>query len=72
MLISSQGATSQVLAGLSWAVNDIIAKGAKATSVINMSLCKYSVCLRAEEKGSIMAQDANSPRSRRDDGNGTG
>ncbi|KAK7697068.1 hypothetical protein SLS64_013919 [Diaporthe eres] len=32
------GATSQVLAGLSWAVNDIISKGAKATSVINMSL----------------------------------
>lgn len=32
------GSTSQVLAGLSWAVNDIIAKGAKATSVINMSL----------------------------------
>ncbi|KAH8774596.1 alkaline serine protease Alp1 [Diaporthe sp. PMI_573] len=32
------GATSQVLAGLSWAVNDIIAKGTKATSVINMSL----------------------------------
>ncbi|POS79187.1 alkaline serine protease Alp1 [Diaporthe helianthi] len=32
------GAMSQVLAGLSWAVNDIISKGAKETSVINMSL----------------------------------
>lgn len=32
-----QGATSQVLAGLSWAVTDIILKGAKATSIINMS-----------------------------------
>lgn len=41
---------SQVLAGLSWAVNDIISKGAKATSVINMSLCKCFVVLAREQQ----------------------
>lgn len=55
-----QGATSQVLAGLSWAVNDIISKGAKGTSVINMSLCKCSVLsVRAgQRKGTLTVHAA--------------
>lgn len=63
---------SQVLAGLSWAVNDIISKGAKATSVINMSLCKYSFLSSPGNNSKIMAPNANNPRSRRDDVNGAG
>jgi subtilisin family serine protease len=42
MLLTSwpQGTTDSILAGINWAVDDIVSKGGKTTSVINMSLGK--------------------------------
>ncbi|KKY39219.1 putative alkaline proteinase [Diaporthe ampelina] len=37
-LTSSQGSTSSILTGITWAVNDIVSKGARGKSVLNMSL----------------------------------